>query len=226
MKKAELYDVHMKNNHMESFIWDRWFAWKEKQAGVEYKDEGWSALLHSMPEITNWRPNERDQTMTIFWCENGEEQHEDVPLSEFYDDEQPDLEMLWHSNYYDGPLSGMAEYNGEYVWFNCTEEDDYGTRIFALHRLSEEDRQLLFFQHEMWRKYIGNHCDHHPDMYADYTGDGDFKRYEEIKKTFRKVDPTKGEKIGEAYWFQFKYWVRPRKPVDPSGELHDNATDV
>lgn len=222
MKKIELYEIYMRKEYMNDFIWDRWFAWRERQAGVEVNSEQWSDLLHSMPDITDWRTNEIDQTLTIYWCENGGEQSEDVPLSEFYDDKQPDLEMLWHSNYHDGPLSGMAKYDGEYVWFDILDEDIYGTRFFGLYQLSEEDQQILFSRHELWTKYIGRHCEHHPDQYADY-GTGDFEKYNEAIKTLPNVDPVKGEKVGGAYWFQFKYWVRPRRSaVDPSNELKDN----
>lgn len=33
MEKIELYDIHMKKNYMEGFIWGRWFAWKENRQG-------------------------------------------------------------------------------------------------------------------------------------------------------------------------------------------------
>ena len=36
------------------------------------------------------------------------------------------VKFLWHSGYYDGPLSGMALWEGKHYWFEC--EFDYGWR--------------------------------------------------------------------------------------------------
>lgn len=94
-------------------------------------------------------------------------------------DKEPDLEMLWHSGYYDGPLSGMALYNGKYVWFECDQwgecidnDDpcpDYGMRTYTLHELSEGDLKDQFEAHERFRKYVGHHTDYGVN-YSPYEG--------------------------------------------------------
>lgn len=186
-----------------------------KQAGVKCKDEEWTTLLYSMPEMTNWELDEYNQTMTIFWCENGEEQHEGVPLSEFYDDEQPNLEMLWHCNYYDGPLSGMAKYDGEYVWFKCTYEDDYGDSVYTLYELDNDAYRELQRQHDIFREMVGHHVDHHPDTWSTHKcEDREIikKYYDEVGPNFPEVDATKGKVLGTAHWYEFKYYARPHTP--------------
>jgi hypothetical protein len=72
----------------------------------------------------------------------------------------PKPRMLWHSNYWDGPLSGMAEYRGEMVWFECTRGVDAKERTFALYRPPLAERRELCRRHALFRKMVGKHCDY------------------------------------------------------------------
>ena len=89
-----------------------------------------------------------------------------MPSSEFYKD------LVYHSNYWDGPLSGMMMYNEEQVWFTCVEDIDsdpnpeppdpigkHGVnyRKFAIIRLPEEIREMLKERHADFEKYVGMH---------------------------------------------------------------------
>lgn len=73
--------------------------------------------------------------------DNNEELEYTVPISFFHDkDDTEYAHFLWESDYYDGPISGMAEYKGEKVWFqwsDCTPLAE--CRIFDFHKLSEEE---------------------------------------------------------------------------------------
>lgn len=207
--KVNLFAAYQQHETMSMHVWDRWFDWRLKQAGIDRDDEkAWYNLLHSMPNIMNWHPSVRNNVMHFSW-EGGEE---DVPLEVFFDDaeDQPDLDMLWHSNYWDGPLSGMARYNGEEVWFNCISEEENGDRIFGLYRLSKEDHAELTYRHELFRDMVGHHCDHDPERYSDYkcTDQKKFDDFYDLKSP--NIDATKGEKLACVHWFQFRQWTVPR----------------
>lgn len=213
MKKTELYTYHLDKEYATNRVWDRWFDWRCKEAGITDRrnDDRWYDILDGMPEQFDWSPSTRDGMMHFTWVDGSEE----IPLVEFYDDEkdQPDLEMWWHSNYYDGPLSGMAKYNGEWVWFDCIEENDYnGDRIFALYELTEEQVEGEKAHYFAFRTEVSTWCDHHPDV-MKLPGD------EQVKKDFMEffnnhdkwpdLKLTSGKKLGEFHWYQFKYWSKP-----------------
>jgi hypothetical protein len=164
--------------------------------------------MESMPTLFDWHPDTRTDTMHLSW-DGGKEE---VPLSEFYDDEknQPDLEMLWHCNYYDGPLSGVAKYNGEWVWFDCKEDCDNGDRSFSLYSMSEEMKAELIRVHNMFRECVGHHTDHHPDWHSPFACK-DRDKFNEFYNTKRPdIDPKEGTYLADYHWYEFKYYARPR----------------
>ena len=74
--------------------------------------------------------------------------------------------MLWHCNYWDGPLSGIARYKGKIVWFNCTEQEYlFKTWMYDLHELTQEQIDAEIYSHNRWRKQGGRHCDYCDDFW-------------------------------------------------------------
>jgi hypothetical protein len=75
------------------------------------------------------------------------------------------IELLYHSGYWDGPLSGVCLYQGERLWFNDvhdyhskTEDDKYlDMRIYALHRLTVEEWKQEDYWHDLFEKNVGTH---------------------------------------------------------------------
>src|SRR5271169_2893036 len=70
------------------------------------------------------------------------------------------VEWLWEDDYYDGPLSGMIEYNGkryyahwfddmkrEYVDPETDEEKEYTFRVYCVYKLTEKRQE----HQEYWR---------------------------------------------------------------------------
>lgn len=223
MKKTELGLVESINWWIGHRIWDNWYNWKLQQMpeGYDDSDEKY-ALLYSMPEYYDWNIDSRTDEMVFRWHDDGEER---VPLSCFISDhdEQPDLQMIWHSGYHDGPLSGMAEYNGELVWFQCNwthppieeihniiETDAH--RRYTLYRLSDEDREELCHRHQLFQEMVGYHADHDPDVYAPFVGNPKMDEFYEQKKDkkHRKIDAKSGEVLGEFAWYQFDHYSVPR----------------
>jgi len=67
--------------------------------------------------------------------------YENMPLDEVLKLQKLDAKMLWHSNYWDGPLSGVCEVSGEMLWFDilietepeipCPKEEECDAKIQA-----------------------------------------------------------------------------------------------
>ena len=219
MNKVELFEIYQKHDHADSEVWEAWFEWRLKQLGCERhvgKDDPgyekwhteWLKLLHTMPTSTGWRPTSNN-TMIVSWGDG--EEHDEFPLDMVIEnlDKEPDLEMKWHSGYWDGPLTGMAKYNDEEVWFSYINDFDAGDRTFGLYRLTDEDRTELTRHHDLFCELVGKHCNHHPDEFCEFQNDDDTcAKFYDIK--FPEVDGSKGEKLAEVHWYQFKYWSTPR----------------
>lgn len=200
-------------------IWERWFDWRCEQAGIPSKggshNEAWLEVLQSMPELYGWYPYEEDGTiMRLTWKDENGKHEEVVAMSEFVDDidEQPDLKMLWHSNYWDGPLSGMCTWEGKPYLFNiyyADEEEDYlDFRRYGLYEMTPEEEAELFHQHHEFEKDVGYHCNY-GENYDDYGIREDelpkwcplwlYQKYRRFKlwryynwtsKRFKKVSPS------------------------------------
>jgi len=91
-----------------------------------------------------------------------------------------DVTYLWHSGYYDGPLSGACEWRGRRYWFVCVDEeyrpvvgpdgnrvlDEYGdpelddVRVFHLVELTPEEWAAVDASHALFRECVGTHTDY------------------------------------------------------------------
>jgi hypothetical protein len=78
--------------------------------------------------------------------------------------DRPEIRLLWHADYWDGPLSGVLLYHGERCWFEVVEEGDsdadgWFRRCVILRlstaQLAEEERW-----HELFRAKVGTHTDY------------------------------------------------------------------
>lgn len=158
MKKTDFIRAYYKLDSMESHIWDRWVDWRCKQAGINPRTDDYHSILSSIPEHFSWTPYREEGKVVITW-DGGKKE---IPLEEFVDDldEQPKLTMLWHAGYYDGPLSGMADLDGEMVWFDLEEENDDRYRTFNLYRLTDEESEIHIRNHQEFRDKVGNHADY------------------------------------------------------------------
>jgi hypothetical protein len=92
-------------------------------------------------------------------------------------DKEPDVHHLWTTDYYDGPLSGMALYEGQMVWFHCHSfghfDDEelypmYSLRTHALIELPERDLAAEVQRHENWRAIHPNNRHESRERYEAY----------------------------------------------------------
>lgn len=119
--------------------------------------------------------------------------------------------ILWHEDYYDGILSGIAKYAGEVVYFKV--KDWYQTpalekkvfRTFNIYKLTPEQIKTKFYWHGEFRFFVGTYCDydydedqkkvvrglHNQGYNHDYALEMYFERAE------NEIDPVK-RKIAEA----------------------------
>lgn len=71
---------------------------------------------------------------------------------------------LWSTDWWDGPLSGVAEYDGEKMYFSMKDEDDEtGRRTFNLYRLTPEQMERELAWHALFKENVGDHTEYGPD---------------------------------------------------------------
>lgn len=135
---------------------------------------------------------------------------EEIVASDLYDKDDLKLSFLWHCGYYDGPMNGMALYNGQKVWFDM-DEDSYDNiffmRTYKIYELSDEDIEELETSHARFQRDVGYHTDY-GEVYAPFEGvknKPNFEKYyERAKKLFKKrKDFTKNKCLGTFDRCQF-----------------------
>jgi len=78
------------------------------------------------------------------------------------------IRLLWHSGYYDGVMSGVAEYQGQKVYVEVIKETlnslkvhDSVYRVFNVYRLTPEQWEELLAWHEDFQTFVGFHTDYY-----------------------------------------------------------------
>lgn len=117
---------------------------------------------------------------------------ETFTLDELSEPDDFELKMLHHSDYYDGPLSGLALYNGQKVWFALEDYEDenlFHCRTYGLYELSKEDLEEIEYWHKRFQQDVGYHTDY-GDVYTREGMGKDKKKfddyYRDAKKFFEK----------------------------------------
>jgi len=75
-----------------------------------------------------------------------------------------ETENIWVSDYWDGVISGMIEYQHKLYWFEMTQENENWKegewyRRFAILKLSKEQLEKEFEIHEDFQRFVGTHWD-------------------------------------------------------------------
>ena len=75
--------------------------------------------------------------------------------------------MLWHCDYYDGPLSGLCHADGKFAWFtnrrdlvdrNAVEGyRDVEAWLFDLYEITPDELITLLRNHADWMEFGGAH---------------------------------------------------------------------
>ena len=74
---------------------------------------------------------------------------------------------MWVTDWWDGPVEGMATYQGRDCWFRAifdTDGDEWTSpRRCRLYELTPDERQRLRARHRLWEQHAGGGSCHHPD---------------------------------------------------------------
>lgn len=78
-----------------------------------------------------------------------------------------DVKLLWHCDFWDGPISGMLLYRTDMCWYAMIveNENDNGSwyRRFAVIRLTAEQLADEQYWHDLFRQHVGTHTDYGDD---------------------------------------------------------------
>jgi hypothetical protein len=82
--------------------------------------------------------------------------------------EVTEVRKIWFSDWYDGPLTGVAMYEGREYWFVMVTNDDHGghwdlePRVYVLHRLTDEQLAQAWDMHRSFAEAGFPGCLHSP----------------------------------------------------------------
>lgn len=92
------------------------------------------------------------------------------------------LDLIWYSNYWDGPLDGICKYNGKLCRFigidSDSESDDYN-RYYYIYKLDFKEKIKLRLAQFGFEACIGTHCTYKDGKRSLY--------YERYPKWFWKI---------------------------------------
>lgn len=78
------------------------------------------------------------------------------------------VKLLWHSTFWDGPLSGLLVYQEEMCWYEMIIENEDDSlswyRRFAIIRLEASQLADELYWHELFRQHVGSHTDYGDDQ--------------------------------------------------------------
>jgi len=199
MKKIDFYRLVGTREYINMHVFDYWADWREKQG-----------LSYSVSDLDfNWEENYQTKMIEVKTPFGTDE----LPVTNFFDEvkQEDEPQMLWHSGYYDGPLSGVARYKGKIVWFGVEDwgDDSFDRmRTYNLYELSDEEIEYEILVHNRWRNSGMTH--------TDYCDDFTDPSVEPLKKTkglldafynwFKKQpkrDYSKHKVLGTFGWCEF-----------------------
>lgn len=124
-----------------------------------------------------------------------------------------DVKYLWHFDYYDGALSGLAILNDQKIWFlsfeqyKWTEEDMARTdkeweppwyRRYVVLQLQPEEIAQLETTHSLFQKHVGTHTDYPREGKVKSRGEMDLF-YKRNKSKELQVDFDNAKILG---WYE------------------------
>ena len=103
-------------------------------------------------------------------------------------------EVRWHffSNFYDGPISGLAFFRERLYRFCCFPEDISEQRVYVLHELTPEELTEELRLKEKFEKFVGTHWSFDQEgkrMPRVLHPEESWKRYYDEEKSSHNVDP-------------------------------------
>ncbi len=72
--------------------------------------------------------------------------------------------MLWHNEFWDGPLDGVCEVDGVPHWFKCANAEESGWPIYLVYEMLPGEWEAERLHHEVWAETVGRHTE---DIYDE-----------------------------------------------------------
>ena len=119
--------------------------------------------------------------------------------------ERNDVRLLWHSDFWDGPRSGMLLYKGEECWFELFAENDDPRewyRRFAILRLSFDQLAEEHRWHELFRRCVGTHTDYNHEEERTIGAVRPREFHAEFYDEYRKRTPRDFSLCEVLGWFE------------------------
>ena len=234
----------------------RWF---QKYFGFYTDYKPWATRRGRKPE--NWREKSWEY-LRVFWNKNWDDRKKlmkklEIPYYRTYDQDREavgfftferimenkmegknymsGIEYVYHSGYWDGPLSGMCRYQGRRYWFSCVHDyhdttDDgrpLDQRIFGIYELTDSEWKEEEYWHNLFEKYVGTHTRYEDNRRTGQVGPSKLhnKFYDESKAAWKdgrrkKKELTENKLIGYFDTSEMKfrktkyrdYWIQGESP--------------
>ncbi len=120
--------------------------------------------------------------------------------------ERAEVRLLWHSDYWDGPRSGMLIFRGEECWFQVVSEseDDEANwyRRFVVLRLSPGQHTEEWQWHKLFREKVGAHTDYNEQGERPAGSLQPRERWNEFYDAYRRRTPADFSGNEVLGWFE------------------------
>lgn len=108
------------------------------------------------------------------------------------------IKIIWETDRYDGPLSGVCEFEGSRHYFNIIDEMDKNNkdkenlfgcrlRLFGIYKLTESEMSSVIYWHNEFRKYVGTHTDYTETKGKVHPQSSHHKFYDAYKKREKRL---------------------------------------
>ena len=142
--QEEFWRMYGAHERFESTLVFAWFDWRQQQ------DKDW------MPNGDYSVEYDYKTREVVATSRFGEDR---IPVEELYTKSDTEIEMQWANDWYDGPLSGVAVYNGNHVWYQVSDwshDNLFNIWIYRVYELSEEQYQDELHWHNRFLNEVKN----------------------------------------------------------------------
>lgn len=95
-----------------------------------------------------------------------------------------DVEPCFHLKYYDGPLSGIAKFDGHYFYVKCIYDED--RKWWASWELTPEERTSVLENNRLFEEHVGSHNSYIKNENEDFVRNLDLVKPQESWDKFYK----------------------------------------
>jgi hypothetical protein len=116
-----------------------------------------------------------------------------------------DVKLIYHSGFWDGPLSGVCEYQDKRYWFKCVHDyQDHSEkildmRIYGVYELTPKEWENEIHWHTLFQKHVGMHTEYDDAGSRSYGKVGpqkDHHKFYDAAKGRKRLDLEGREAIG------------------------------